>query len=335
MASTYSSNLRLELMDAGDQVGTWGTTANTNMGTLIEAAISGYVSVSVTAADQAFTALNGSADQSRNAFIALTTITGANFNVYAPPAPKSYTLYNASAYVATVYNSTVIGNTTAAGTGVAIPAGKTITVWSDGTNFSASTNHILSATTAVTQTALDSSTKVATTEFVTAADATLLALIYPVGSIYTSVAATNPGTLFGIGTWTALAAGRMLMGAGGAFAPGATGGSNDATLVSHSHTFAAVTDTQGFHSHGVSDPTHVHSSVGYNQATGGAGYPGFDGSGDGMFQTNSAAAATGISIAGDGSHAHNVSGTTSTGGSSATNANLPPYLVVYMWQRTA
>jgi hypothetical protein len=75
--------------------------------------------------------------------LALTTTTTAAFAVYAPPAEKLYVIYNASAYAATIYNSTVLGNTTAAGTGVAIPAGKTMTVWSDGTNFAFQNTHII------------------------------------------------------------------------------------------------------------------------------------------------------------------------------------------------
>lgn len=136
MPSTYSPDLRIELIGPGEQAGTWNTTTNTNLGTLIEDAISGYVSISVTSANQAFTANNGVADQARNAVIALTTTTAANFAVYAPPAAKQYIIYNTTAYVATIYNSTVLGNTTAAGTGVAVPAGKKLVVFSDGTNFS-------------------------------------------------------------------------------------------------------------------------------------------------------------------------------------------------------
>jgi hypothetical protein len=144
--SSYSPNLRIELITTGDQVGTWGSTTNTNLGTLLEDAISGYTSVSVTSANQALTANNGTADQSRNASIALTTTTTAAFAVYAPPAEKTYTIYNASSYAATIYNSTVLGNTTAAGAGVAVPAGKTVTVWSDGTNFAFQNNHLSSLT---------------------------------------------------------------------------------------------------------------------------------------------------------------------------------------------
>lgn len=135
MASTYSPSLRIELIGAGEQAGTWNTTTNSNLGTLIEAAIAGYVAVSVTSANQAFTALDGAADQARNAVIALTTTTTAAFAVYAPPQEKTYIIYNTTAYTATIYNSTVIGNTTAAGTGIAVVAGSKVVVFSDGTNF--------------------------------------------------------------------------------------------------------------------------------------------------------------------------------------------------------
>lgn len=144
--STYSPSLRIELITTGDQAGTWGNTTNTNLGTLIESGICGYTSVSVISGNQALTALNGAADEARHQVIALTTTTGAGFAVYAPPAEKTYVIYNASAYTATIYNSTVIGNTTPAGVGVAIPAGKTVTVWSDGTNFAYQNNHLSSLT---------------------------------------------------------------------------------------------------------------------------------------------------------------------------------------------
>lgn len=144
--STYSPSLRIELISTGDQAGTWGNTTNTNLGTLIESAIAGYTPVSITSANQALTALNGAADQSRNMTLALTTTTTANFNVFAPPAEKTYVIYNASAYTATIYNSTALGNTIIAGAGVAIPAGKTVTVWSDGTNFAFQNNHLSSLT---------------------------------------------------------------------------------------------------------------------------------------------------------------------------------------------
>lgn len=135
MPSSFSPNLRIELIANGEQAGNWGTTTNTNLGTLIEQAISGYATVSVTSANQAFTYADGATDQARNALIELTTTTGAAFNVYAPPSPKMYVIKNDSAHTATIFSSTVIGNTTAAGAGIAVLAGTTAAVWTDGTDF--------------------------------------------------------------------------------------------------------------------------------------------------------------------------------------------------------
>jgi hypothetical protein len=150
--STYSPDLRIELITTGDQAGTWGATTNTNLTYVIEQAVAGYISVAVASANQALTYINGGSavaadNQSVHAAIALTTSTGANFAVYAPPASKLYTIYNTSNYTATVYNSTVFGNTTAAGTGVTVPAGKVMAVWSDGTNFAVQNSHIIGTVT--------------------------------------------------------------------------------------------------------------------------------------------------------------------------------------------
>jgi hypothetical protein len=134
MPSTFSPNLRIELIPSGDQTGTWGTTTNNNLGTLIESAISGYVSVSITSADQALTASDGVADQSRNMVINLTTTTTAPFNVYVPPAEKLYVIRNSSAYAATIYCSTSLNNTIAAGAGVTVPANRTTFIFTDATD---------------------------------------------------------------------------------------------------------------------------------------------------------------------------------------------------------
>ncbi len=57
--STYSPNLRIELITTGTQAGTWGNTTNSNLSTVLEAAVAGNVTVSVTTANQALTYLNG------------------------------------------------------------------------------------------------------------------------------------------------------------------------------------------------------------------------------------------------------------------------------------
>ena len=146
MSSTYSPDLRIELIGTGDQAGVWGLTTNTNLGTLLESAIAGYTSVAISSSSQALTVHNGAEDQARYAAIALTTSTGANFAVYIPPSSKLYVLYNASLYTATIYCSTVAGNTTAAGTGITIPAGKKMALWTDGTNVYQQIDHLISPT---------------------------------------------------------------------------------------------------------------------------------------------------------------------------------------------
>lgn len=137
MPSTFSPNLRIELIGTGEQVGVWGGTTNSNLGTIIESAISGYAQVTTVAAAQAFTIANGASDEARSAMIELNTATGADFTVFAPPSPKAYTIINASAHAATIYNSTVPGNTMTAGLGAVIPAGRRILVITDGTDFNA------------------------------------------------------------------------------------------------------------------------------------------------------------------------------------------------------
>lgn len=146
MSSTYSPDLRIELIGTGDQAGVWGATTNTNLGTLLESAIAGYTSVSISSANQALTVVNGATDEARYAALALTTVTTANFAVYIPPSSKLYVFYNASSYTATIYCSTVAGNTTAAGTGIALPAGKKMAMWTDGTNVYQQTDYMISPT---------------------------------------------------------------------------------------------------------------------------------------------------------------------------------------------
>lgn len=152
-------------------------------------------------------------------------------------------------------------------------------------------------------------TQLATTAFVQ----TALAALHPVGSVYINAnTATNPATLLGFGTWAAFGAGRVMVGidAGDtAFdTAGETGGSKDAVVVSHTHT-TSVTD------HG-----HIHTTLGY-----GYGNSGTYANGGGVVQTtnSTASATTGVSVSVD------------AAGTSGTNANLQPYVVVYMWKRTA
>jgi hypothetical protein len=128
MTSTYSSSLRLELIGTGDQTGTWGTTTNTNLGTLLEQAITGVLSVAQGDTTLTLTSSNGASDQARNAVIDLTGAMTAGRDVIVPTANKLYLAKNSTTggFAVTVK--------TAAGSGVAIAAGTSQWVYCDGTN---------------------------------------------------------------------------------------------------------------------------------------------------------------------------------------------------------
>ena len=138
MSSTYSSNLRIELIGSGDQAGAWGSTTDSNLAYILDTSIAGYQAVAITSTNQALTYVNGPSSSAalNQSVYAMLSFTGASAatNVYIPPASKQYIVYNNSGYTITIYNSTVIGNTTAAGIGISVVNGDKIMVWSDATN---------------------------------------------------------------------------------------------------------------------------------------------------------------------------------------------------------
>ena len=95
MASTYSTNLALELQATGENSGTWGTITNTNLGTLIEQAVSGYVTQAITdGADTTITIPNGATGVARNMYIECTGALTAGRNLIVPANKKLYFIYN-------------------------------------------------------------------------------------------------------------------------------------------------------------------------------------------------------------------------------------------------
>ena len=174
-------------------------------------------------------------------------------------------------------------------------------------------------TIATTQSSGNNTTAIATTAFVQAA----IALLYPVGSIYTNATvSTNPGTLLGFGTWTAFGAGRVPVGfdSSNALFDSAeeTGGSADAITVSHTHT---ATSTDSGHTHTLS-------------ISGGSSITGLGGSGASGWQgTNTGV--TYVTTSGTNSSTANITTTVASTGSSGTNANYQPYITVYMWKRVS
>lgn len=140
--STYSTNLGLELIGTGEQAGTWGTTTNNNLGTLIEQALSGYVTQAVTdsTSPTVLSIPNGATGVARNMFIELTgTLTAARV-VEVPTNKKLYFVYNntTGGFAVTVK---VTGQT-----GVSVPSGAKILLVSNGTDVVVATNYMISPT---------------------------------------------------------------------------------------------------------------------------------------------------------------------------------------------
>lgn len=141
MSSTYSTNLAIELIGAGEQAGTWGTTTNTNLGTLVEQAISGYQTQAITdGADTVITIPNGATGVARNMIIECTGSLTAARNLIVPANKKLYFIFNntSGGYAVTVK---VSGQT-----GVSVPNGAKVILMSNGTDVVTATNYQASLT---------------------------------------------------------------------------------------------------------------------------------------------------------------------------------------------
>jgi len=139
MSSTYSPNLKIELMGNGDQAGNWGSTTNTNLGTLIEQAISGYVTQAVsTGTDTVITIPDGATGVARNMFLELTGTGGASTNLIVPTNKKLYFIYNNASGAVTVKVTGL--------TGVSVPAGAKMILVSNGTDVVIAENYFATLT---------------------------------------------------------------------------------------------------------------------------------------------------------------------------------------------
>ena len=133
MASTYSSDLKLELMTTGEKSGTWGTITNINLQQL-EQAVSGYIAIAVGPSDVALALSNGAVSDGKNFYMKLTgTLTGNRAVTMPDSAERVFVVEDATARSSSNYTLTV---KTVSGTGIALPVGSTSLLYSDGTNIS-------------------------------------------------------------------------------------------------------------------------------------------------------------------------------------------------------
>lgn len=147
MASTYSP-LKIELIGTGDQSGAWGDTTNTNMGTALEEAITGSADVAYSsAADVTITLTDTNAAQTaRNLRLNITesgagiAYTGNLILGSGCQIEKLYLVNNTTTATKTIKNTT--------GTGIAVPAGKSMFVFNNGTNVVDAVTYLTSLATA-------------------------------------------------------------------------------------------------------------------------------------------------------------------------------------------
>ena len=330
MASTYS-DLKIELIGTGEQVGTWGSTTNVNLGTALEEAMVESADVAFSSADVTLTLTNTNATQSaRHLRLNLTGTSGGARQLILGSGcqiEKPYIINNGLADAVTVKNT--------AGTGIAVPAGKSMWVFNNGTNvvevstasvtpFEVSSggtgrstltaNNVIlgNGTSAVQFVAPGSSGNLLTSNGTTWASAA------PPTSFVAGMIMLWSGSVASIPSGWVLCNGssgtpdlrdRFVVGAGSTYAVDATGGSADATLPTHTHT-ATVTD-----------PGHAHSTTVITANA--AGTVGPSSSQIINFATqNTATAFTSITVS------------NANAGTSGTNANLPPYYALAYIMKT-
>jgi hypothetical protein len=166
MASTYSNNLKLELITTGEKATTWGSITNTNLGTTLEEAIVGTADVTFSSSDLSISLSNSNATQAaRNVRLNLTGTTGGTARTLTvPDIEKTYIINNGCADAVAISNST--------GSTVSVPAGKTMWVYSTGSNVVDVTTHLTSLTVGATPSAVvtEAATQTLTNKTLTTAE---------------------------------------------------------------------------------------------------------------------------------------------------------------------
>jgi|TARA_R110000824_G_scaffold159727_1_gene334192 hypothetical protein len=134
MASSFSTNSKLELITTGEKAGLWGTITNTNL-QILEQLSTGYLTTAQLASGDLTLALdNGATSTGKNLYIKLTGTLGANRNVTIPSGAERVMIFEDATTrgaSSTFYTITV---KTVSGSGVVLPIGSTSLVYSDGTN---------------------------------------------------------------------------------------------------------------------------------------------------------------------------------------------------------
>jgi hypothetical protein len=126
-------------MATGENSGTWGNVTNDNLGVALEEAIVGSADVTFASGNVTLTLTDTNASQTaRNLRLNLVGTTGGTRDLIVPAIEKIYIVNNGCADTITVKNNS--------GTGIAVPAGKTMYVYNNGTNVLDAITHLTSLT---------------------------------------------------------------------------------------------------------------------------------------------------------------------------------------------
>lgn len=126
--TTYSSSLKINLIANGTEVGTWGTTTNTNW-ELMDQAVAGVKTIIMTNANYTLSTTSGASNEARNMVIVATGSLSASYKIIAPLVTKFYLVENST----TGGQDITVGGLT--GATVTVPNGFSVLMYCDGTDF--------------------------------------------------------------------------------------------------------------------------------------------------------------------------------------------------------
>ena len=131
MASTYSSDLKLEIVTTGEKAGLWGTITNTNL-KILEQSASGYIDVSMAGASVTLDLTDGAVSNGKNFYLKLSGTLGGNRTLTMPSgSERVFIISDETDRTSSQYTLSVL---TASGTAQPVPVGATLLCVSDGTN---------------------------------------------------------------------------------------------------------------------------------------------------------------------------------------------------------
>ncbi len=211
MVASYTTNLRLTKQGDNDNPNTWGQIVNSQVVELLEDAISGVATIDLTGSSNiniSTSTVNGGYDVARNAVLLLTGTLGANIDLIVPSVDKVYLVKTTHSGAFTVRIIPSGGST-----GITMSSGETKVLAVNGTTIHEFAESLDGSVFLEKSQNLNDLPNKATAR--TNLGVPTLEQVYPVGSIYMNATnPANPNSIFGFGTWTAFAQGRVLIGVG-------------------------------------------------------------------------------------------------------------------------